>query len=237
VVTGRNPRDARFMREGAAVLAQRVQGLTRSRALLKVSVNAPQAVVRLGERTLGVGSLEAKVPPVEATLTVEAEDFTPFTRTITPQPGETTTVEVYLEAAGPAPDSPLDAVAETRKRRQGPSGPSLLTRPAVYTAVVGLLAAGAGVMVGQQAKKVGARAVDADGNGIVDITWRERLDAGRKANLSTALVAGGAAVTGGSVAWLLLVPQTESPRAAPGLASTSSGGSTTSLHLFLGGSF
>jgi hypothetical protein len=237
VLTGRNPRDAKFMKEGAALLTQRVQGLARTRAILKVNVNVPQAVVRLGERTLGVGTLEAKVAPVEASLIVEADEFVPFAKTITPQPGETTTVEVYLETAGPAPDSPLDPVAESRKQREGPSGPTLFSRPAVYTAVVGLLAVGAGVLVGQQAKKVGTRAVDADGNGIADITRRERLDAASQANLSTALVAGGAAVAGGSLVWLMLVPQTESSKAAPSVAPATTGGSTTSLHLFLGGSF
>jgi hypothetical protein len=97
---------------------------------------------------------------------------------------------------------------------------------------------GAGVIVGQGAKKVGARALDADGNGIADITRQERLSAQRQANLSTALVAGGAAAAGASLVWLVLVPtRGEAPQGASAMAPGSGGGGSTSLHLFVGGSF
>jgi hypothetical protein len=235
-LTGRNPRDAKFQQGAAALLAKRVRELARPRAVLKVKVNVPQAVVRLGERTLGVGSLEARVSPGEGNLFVEAEDFSPFAKTVSLPPGETTTVEVYLEGAGPAPDSPTDVVAETRRKAER-SEPTIFGRPALYTAVVGLLAVGAGVIVGQGAQKVAARAPDTDGNGIANITRGERLDAQRQANLSTALVTGGAAVAGASLVWLVIVPtRSAAPQAAPTAAPGSSGGGT-SLHLFVGGSF
>ncbi|MBN1207067.1 MAG: PEGA domain-containing protein [Myxococcaceae bacterium] len=237
-VTGRNPRDAKFQKAGAELLAERLKALARPRAVLKVNVNVPQAVVRLGERTLGVGGVEARVSPGEQNLIVEADEFTPYAKTITLPPGEKTTVEVYLESAGPAPDSPSEVVAEATRKSEGPSAPSILRRPALYTAVVGLLTVGAGVVVGMQAKEIADRAPDADGNGIADITRRERIDGQSKANLSTALMVGGAAAVGGSVAWLVLVPtHSEPPKAAPSVASGGASGGTTGLHLVLGGSF
>jgi hypothetical protein len=240
VLTGRAPRDAKFQKAAAELLAQRIQGLARKRAILQVKVNVPQAVSRLGERMLGVGNLEVNVAPGEANLIVEAEGFSSFAKTIALRPGEKNTVDVYLELSGPAPDSPpSEVVAEATKQQKEPSGPTLLGRPALYTAVIGVLAIGAGVMVGQQAKAIASRAPDANGDGIADITRRERLQGRDKANLSTALVAGGAAAAGGSVLWLVLTPTRSEPAktVAPGRASGGARGGTTSLQLILGGNF
>jgi len=240
-LTGRSPRDAKFQKAGAALLTQRVRGLARQRAILQVKVNVPQAVVRLGEKTLGVGNVEARVAPGEANLIVEADEFSSYAKTITLKPGEKNTVDVYLESSGPAPDSPTETVAEvttTKKKESGPSQPTVFSRPAFYTVVVGVLAMGAGVMVGQQAKKIAARAPDADGNGIADITRAERLQGRDKANLSTALVAGGAAVAGGSALWLFLMPTRSEPaKGTPSMAPGAASGATTSLHLLVGGNF
>jgi hypothetical protein len=233
VLTGRSPRELKFQKAGAKLLARRIKALARLRAILRVNVNVPQAVVRLGERTLGVGSLEARVPPVEANLIVEADEFTSYSQPVTLISGEKNSVDVYLELLGPPPDSPSDLDIA---RRAG-ALPAVFSRPAFYTAVVGVLAVGAGIIVGQQAREIARRAEDTDGDGIADITRRERLDGRNKANLSTALLAGGSAVAGGSAMWIFLVPtQDAAPRAAPGLASSGGGGST-SVHLILGGTF
>ncbi len=69
-----------------------------------------------------------------------------------------------------------------RAKNEGPSKPTVFSRPALYTMVVGVLAVGAGVVVGQQAKKIADRAPDADGNGIADIT---RASAWRRATRPT----------------------------------------------------
>jgi hypothetical protein len=238
VLTGRSPRDVKFQKAGAELLAQRIKGLAQKRATLAVKVNVPQAVVRLGERTLGVGSIEARVAPGESNLIVEADEFTSYAKTITLKPGEKNSVEVYLESSGAAPDSPSEVVAEAAKKRESPSGPTVFSRPALYTAVVGVLAIGAGVMVGMQAKKIANRAPDADGNGIADITRGERIDGQKQANLSTALLAGGAAVAGGSALWLIVMPTRSEPaKAAPSVVPGGTSGSTTAVHLFFGGSF
>ncbi len=237
VVTGRSPRDVKFQKAGAELLAQRLKGLARQRATLSVKVNVPQAVVRLGEKSLGSGSLERRVPPGEANLVVEADEFTPYKKTITLKPGEKSSVEVYLQSSAPAPDSPSETVSVAVKK--GPSEPTVFSRPALYTAVVGALAIGAGVMIRMQAKQLADRAPDTDGNGIANITRKERLEVKNKTNLSTALLTGGAAMAGGSVLWFVLMPtRNESPTATTVVPGGASAGSpSTALHLILGGSF
>ena len=237
VVPGRKPNDSNFIREAGTVLQKRVAELARPRALLKVSCNVSQAVVRVGPRVLGAGTVEAKLPPGEVELVVEADEYATYTRTLTLAPGKTEEVKVRLEMNGPAPEGPpADAVASVKKKSgKGSGGASLMSRPAFYSAVVGLAAVGAGVAMGLG---VQGKARDADGDGVLDITRRDYLAARRQSMLSTALMAGGGAVAGGSLLWLLVVPSRSEPSSAS-LASRGSGTGTagTALHFVIGGSF
>lgn len=242
-VTGRSPRDVKFQKAGADLLEQRLKGLAKSRSMLVVKVNMPQAVVKLGDKTLGVGNLERKVPPGEATLVVEADGFTTFTKTVTLKPGEKSSVEARLQlsSSASASEAPSELVSEMSTRQEGPSKPSIFKRPAFYTAVVGALALGAGVVMGMSAKKVADRAQDTDGDGVANITRQERIDLKGQANLSSMLMAGGGAVAAGSVVWLAIMPtRSEAPKVAPsgeGPGSASGSTSSTAFHLLVGGSF
>lgn len=237
VVSGRKPNDSNFIREAGATLAKRVSALAKPRALLKVSSNVSQAVVRAGSRMLGVGNVEAKLPPGEVQLAVEADDYTPYNKTLTLAPGETQEVSVRLELNGPAPEGPpADAVAVVKKKSSGSSGPSVFSRPALYTLVVGLAAAGAGVALGMSAQSAASKGVD--GQGVQNITRAEYLAARQQSTIGTALLAGGGALAAGSVLWLVIVParSAPTPSVAP-VASSGSANGSTSLHLVLGGSF
>ncbi|HZI09329.1 MAG TPA: hypothetical protein VE153_02995 [Myxococcus sp.] len=234
VVSGRNPRDAAFQKEAAAKLSGRMMALARPRAVLKVSVNVPTAVVKVGERILGVGSVEARLPPGISHLEVTADEYGTFARSVDLKPGATEAVDVRLEISGPAPEGPGGEAVAGVSGRAG--GTPIYKRPAFYTALVGLAAVGAGVVLGLGAKDVESRAGDADGDGIFDISRKERLDAQSQANLATALIAGGGVAAAGSAAWLVLVPA----RGAPAPASVTAGGGggpSTVLHLVVGGSF
>ncbi|QSQ11118.1 PEGA domain-containing protein [Myxococcus landrumensis] len=232
-VSGRNPKDAAFQKEAAAKLGNRVMGLARPRALLKVTVNVPTAVVKVGERILGVGSVEARVAPGTVQVEVSAEEYATFTKTVALKPGGREEVVVRMEISGPAPEGPDEAVARAMSTREG--GTPIYKRPALYTALVGLAAVGVGLVMGKGAKDVEKRATDADGDGMMDITRKERLDAQSKANLATALLIGGGVATAGSVTWLLVVPaRSEAPASAN---PASSGASSMALHVVVGGSF
>jgi hypothetical protein len=240
-VSGRKPADGNFIRQGGAMLAKRVTELARPRALLKVSSNVSSAVVRVGERMLGVGTVETKLPPGEVQLVVEADDYTPFTKTLTLTSGKTEEVQVRLELTGPAPEGPpADAVA-TKKKKSGKSssggGASVFSRPALYTALVGLAAVGVGAALGSSSKGVISRA-QPDANGVLGVTRAEYQAAQQQGALATALMAGGGAVAGGSLLWLVIVPaHAESPSSSLGPVSSGAGKSDTSLHLMIGGSF
>lgn len=248
-VTGKSPRDAKFLRAASDTLASRVRERARPRAKLKMSVNVPQAVVSAGDRTLGVGSIEARLPPGEVKVSVEADGFTSFSKTVTLAPGETSVVVARLELLGPTQnaspvrDEPADeavaALAPVGVAKKGPSGPSLFKRPALYTAVVGLAAVGVGAVLGMQAQSVGDKARDANGDGVLDVTRGEFRSAQKQATLGTALMAGGGAVAAGSVLWLVLVPTKSAPPPSPvsGASTGAPSDASTGVHLLAGGSF
>jgi hypothetical protein len=242
VLTGKSPKDSRFILKSGTALEQRLGSLARPRALLRVSSNVPQAVVRVGDRVLGVGTVEARMPPGEASVTVEATDYEPFNRTVTLEPGQTEQVQAQLELAGPAPEGPSEdpsprvAARAPTPRPASPGaagGPSLFSRPPLYTALLGLAAVGAGFALGQQSKGITSRFQEVDGQGVLNLTRSEYLAARQQSALATGLIAGGSAVAGGSLLWLFVVPTASQPK--PSVASTSGG--TSTLHVVLGGSF
>lgn len=237
VVTGRNPKDAAFQQEAATKLSNRMMALARPRAVLKVSVNVPQAVVKVGDRILGVGSVEARLPPGTSQLEVSADEYSTFTRTLNLKPGAREAMEVRLEISGPAPEGPGDESVAGVSGRRGSGGPSIFKRPALYTALAGLAAVGVGAMMGMSAKDVESRASDADGDGIFDVSRKERLDAQSQANLATALIAGGGVVAAGSVVWLVVVPSRSAPSSSNSLEPGGGGGASTALNVVIGGSF
>jgi hypothetical protein len=243
VVTGRSPKDSRFILKSGTTLEERLKTAARPRSLLRVSSNVPQAVVRVGDRVLGVGNVDARMPPGEVRLIVEANDYEPFTQQVTLEPGQTQQIQARLELSGPAPEGPSEEAAprvSTRTPASGPTssatasagGPSLFSRPPLYTALVGLAAVGAGFWLGQQSQGISSRITDADGDGVLDLTRSEYLAARQQSALGTGLIAGGGALAGGSLLWLLIVPARSEP--APSVASTSGG---TTVHFVLGGSF
>ena len=238
VVSGRSPKDSRFILKSGTTLEERLTALARPRSLLRVSSNVPQAVVRVGERMLGVGNVEARMAPGEVRVTVEADDYEPFTQAVTLEPGQTQQVQARLELSGPAPEGPSEESAPRVVARAQPSpaassgGPSLFSRPPLYTTVLGLAAVGAGFWLGQQSQGISSRIQDSDGDGVLDLTRSEYLAARQQSALATGIIAGGSALAGGSLLWLFIVPARSEP--TPSVASTTGG---TTLHFVLGGSF
>lgn len=237
VVTGRKPNDNNFLREAGAALSARVTELARPRALLKVSCNVQQAVVRVGQRMLGVGTVEAKLPPGKVQLVVEADEYSTYTKMLTLAPGETQEVVVRLELSGPTPDGPpADAVAAVKKKSSRASSlPPIFSRPALYTTVVGLAALGVGLAMGAGLQ---GKIQDTNGDGVLELSRRDYLAVRQQSMVSTALMASGGAVAGGSLLWLFLVPARSEPvpsSVAPVANGTGTNGTT--LHLVIGGSF
>jgi hypothetical protein len=82
------------------------------------------------------------------------------------------------------------------------------------------------------------KAVDANGDGVLDLSRTEYLAARQQSMLSSALMAGGGALAGGSLLWLIIVPQRSAPVSSSVAPVTNgTGSSDTALHLVIGGSF
>jgi hypothetical protein len=87
-----------------------------------------------------------------------------------------------------------------------PAGPSVFKHPGLYLAIAGVAASAIGVYFGAQAKAVERRALDADGDGRLDITRTDALTAQRHALLSNALVGSGIGAALLGTTWVLVLP-------------------------------
>ena len=124
------------------------------------------------------------------------------------------------------PDATLEA--------SGPRAPPapLLQQPGFYVAMVGVVAAAVGAGFGLSAKSIEGRAVDANGDGALDLTRREAESARSQANLANVLFGAGGAVAAGGAAWWLLAPVSSGTAGSQALAPRLDG-----FQLTFGGSF
>jgi hypothetical protein len=95
---------------------------------------------------------------------------------------------------------------------------------------------GVGAALGSSSKGVISRA-QPDANGVLGVTRAEYQAAQQQGALATALMAGGGALAGGSLLWLVIVPARAEPSSSLGPVSSGAGKSDTTLHLVVGGSF
>lgn len=209
-----------------------LQKLAAPLAVLKVTPTPATAKVLLGGVELGTGAIEKKVSAGTYLLRITADGMAPFERDITLEPGGALDVPVSLSSLQPgarvaAYEDP-DMAPGVRASAGG--GPAIWSRPGFYVALGGLAVVAAGAGMGAMAQSVGARAVDANGDGVLDITRGEALAAERNALLGNILMGvGGAAIAGGA-AWMFIAP---SPR--PASAAVGSGG--MGLTVVAGGTF
>jgi len=78
---------------------------------LLVETNVPNAAVLLNDRERGRGSLQfRKMLPGAYRITVEAEGYDSFQKTVTVSAGQSHTLKAYLEAAGPDEPAPGEIV-------------------------------------------------------------------------------------------------------------------------------
>jgi hypothetical protein len=180
--------------------------LSQPRALLTLATDEPQARVHLGAHLLGRGPLqERRIAPGPQALSVEAEGYQPFQRELSPQPGETLEVRADLlpeppaavATASPPPTLPVQRL---------PRGAALWERPGFYVGLAGVLALGMGLGLGASASSVQARALDANGDGVLDITRAEARSAEWRALAANVLLGVGALGLGVGGVWLALAP-------------------------------
>lgn len=169
----------------------------------------PDVEVTLNGRKAGKGSFVKYVAAGEYSVHAESPDVFPFDTKVTVEPAQTTEVALALTARPKNAAPP--AVTETPA-----TGSPLYKRPGLYVALAGALALGVGAMLGANAKGVERRAVDADGDGILEVTRAEAMNAKSSALLANVLMASGGAAVAGGVVWMFVAPGTKAAATVDG---------------------
>ncbi len=174
-----------------------VEGLSVKLVELTLQPSVDQAESRLGRRLLGPGPRKDLVPDGVHALEVTAAGYLPHRQELTLAAGGQQTVEVTLQ---PVPTRTVVAASPTR----APPPPAILTRPGLYVAAIGVVALGIASGLGASVAAAQAGAVDADGNGVIDLTRAQMVSARNNASAANVLfMAGGLAAVGGGT-WLVL---------------------------------
>ena len=220
-----------FERRVALAWKPLLEGLSTRLGLLAVRSISPRATVSLGDRVLGVGSVEEPVPAGRHTLKLLENDSLPFETEVVVEPGGSAEVEAKLV---PRPRAPEMATAPLSTSQTGTA--QLWRRPGLYVAAAGAIALASGIGFGVSAGSIEERAGDADGDGIRDITRAEALTARSHAMLANVLVGvGAAALTGGGL-WFFLEPAPTLPR-PEGADEPGESGRSAGLIFTAGGAF
>jgi hypothetical protein len=200
---GTGPVDRRL----APALQGLLQTLSRPLGELEVTVEPAAEELRWGNRVLGAGAhLKVAVPAGTQPLVVTAEGYQPHEEEVEVRSAGQARVEVSL---APIPPPPLPAVEqivdrEFDARPRPPEVTPVWERPAFFVAVAGAAVLGAGLVVGQSARVVQAQAIDADGDGVLDVTRAEMLGAQRRATVANVLGTVGALALAGGVAGVMV---------------------------------
>ncbi len=216
-------KDREFIKKMAGFFVTTLGQLTTANAKLIIDNPDPSAMVSVDGVDVGLGNVELILVRGPHTVHLKSDTYLPFEQLANLEAGKDLTVKITLIA------KPLDPSVIAARRVD--SGPTIFTRPGLYLAAAGLAAIIGGVVVGQQAKAVAARAVP-DGNGIVPITRAEALAARSNASLANVLVGAGAAAAAGGGVWFFMTAPT---KGSTGGGSTEPGETATMIGV--GGSF
>ncbi len=193
-------KDREFVKKMNGFLVQAQKSLATPNGKIVVD-NDPSAVAIVDGQECGVGSCEYIAQRGTHTVKATAAGYKPFEQTVTVEPSTQVDVRVLLVAL------PIDPVVVQKPVEQPSNG--LFSRPGLYIAVAGAIAAGVGIAFGQSAQAVKTR-LDAGGD-PVGVTRSEAKAAPTNAALANVLVGVGAAAVAGGVTWIVLTPTPAAP--------------------------
>jgi hypothetical protein len=229
-------RDKEFITKARPVFVEMVKKLKTPLGKLGVDVIEPQAITRVKGKDLGTGTFEKALPAATYELEVTCEGYLPFTSTVTVEPMKKADVKVTLVAKPIDPSTrPMAQVRET--------GTPFYKRPGLFMAIGGAALVGLGFMFGAMAKGVENRAVDDDGDGVLDITRAEANGARTNAVLANVFVPLGGAMMVGGLIWFFVTPSVKGTVAPAGPALPSDEqegagfGAVNGLTVGMGGTF
>lgn len=211
-----------FFRKAVLALKPLFQSVSGKLAHLKVTPSVAQAQVTLGDRELGTGTVDVKVSAGTYVLKATAEGYRPAQQQVALEEGGSADLQLTLEPAskgtGVATSSdgpgPLDTGAGTRPpvaaagggRASGDPVTKYLSHPGTYVGAAGAVALLVGAGVGATAAGISGRAMDANGDGVLDITRNDAIAARNQALIANVLFAAGAVGLAGGGAWLFVAP-------------------------------
>lgn len=227
------PVRAEFVGRIATISQQLIRNLGIQLSHLKVTTQVAAASVTLDDHPLGTGSVEKNVAAGDHTVRVRAPDYDAIEKEISLEPGGSAEVNAQLV---PRPRETA-SVAKTVPA----SGPftkvPVLQNPGTYIAAAGVAVLIAGAIVGGSVAGANSHNLDANGDGVLDLTRSDALAARQNAPWATALMAtGGGLVAIGGVTFF--VAPMFAPRAATVAAVSSAGpsaGSNLGAQLVLAG--
>jgi hypothetical protein len=186
----------------------------KSSAPTRLALTSPQQHVRvqIDDRPLGELPLTVELSPGRHEVKAEKANYLPSDRFVDVEGGTTTTLDLpltlvpnrvdpdALRADAPPAANPAAALAQPTPEVARAGGVPLASWVAWGAAAA---AAGAGTFFALSEKGIANRAVDDDGDGVLDLTRAEALTGHRDATLTNVcFAAAGAAALTGLVLWL-----------------------------------
>ncbi len=188
-------KDREFLKKLAPFIKDVLGKLATANGKIAIDNNEQSAVSQVDGVEVGTGTLEVVVQRGTHTVKVLADGFLPFEQTVTVEALKTVPVKVSLVA------KPVE-IKQVAKVEQPTD--TIFTRPGLYVAAGGVVAAAVGVVLGQSASSVTTR-IKAGGDPLA-VTRAEAKAAQTNAILADVLVGVGAALVAGGVTWVVLTP-------------------------------
>lgn len=203
-------RDREFVKKATAPFLEMLQKLGTPLGKLVVDCIDSAAVTTLRGKEVGAGSFEKLLPVGTYDLKTSSAEYLPFEQQVKIAPQQQFTVKVVLIA------KPVEKAPVAVKKSSG--GPTIATRPGLYIAIVGAIAAGVGIYFGQMAKATERRSLELN-NGVSPITRADANWAKTEALMANIMVGVGAAAFVGGGLWFFLTPTPKASVAPVGPAA------------------
>ena len=228
-------KDKEFLKKAQPIFFETLKLLQTPNGKLQIDSAESTSIATLNNEEGGVGSFEKVLPRGSYEVKVTAAGYLPFETRITVEEQKTASVHVVL-VAKPIERAPVAVVEADDGVRP------IYARPSVYVIGAGVVACAVGVGLGLSARGVEGRAVDKNGDGIVEVTRAEAQSAKSKALMANVLVGAGAAAVAGGTVWFFLTPsKAPAPKkkedGAPANATGTTEGSGGGWMVGVGGTF
>lgn len=206
-------KDKEFIKKATPLMGEALYALSKPNGKIAIDSAEPSSVATINGEEAGVGSFEKILGRGSYEVKVTAAGYQTFEARVTVEEQKVATVKVVLVA------KPIEVKPQVVAEKS--TGSPIYARPGLYVAAAGVVAVAVGIVMGVQAKSVEGRAVDRDGDGVVDVTRAQVQAAKGQATLANVLVGAGAVAVAGGGVWFFLtpskngVPKADDPQAPP----------------------